>query len=335
MKTLFYIVIICFSFVLQASCQDNDNKAIVDSEETDESEKDLIAIDLLKDTNFQTGFIHRGNTTDNVKNNIIATNSQVRPEWQLAQWFSNYVLTENDLKITSEDSYSLGNDANKISVVQDENGQSVLSFFSSSKMDYGENTVRLAGDPWPHFLFSQDIDNCPPLNELESIFFRINARVKSWKINYPELYNEKIHAARFRLNFIVKNINKNSEAFNDYYWFVMTFFDNRHLFMPETGKLDEGTDNKKGSGKYIYGSDAKQYLNKSLHELDWVSIDLDILPLIKLGLQQAQKGEYLPESDKLEDYAIRYFNFGYELTANIDIESQIKKLSVTAYIEEQ
>jgi hypothetical protein len=285
---------------------------------------------LLQDTGFQKGFVQQGNTSSNVLSNPIQTDPYTKADWKLSQWYSDYVLTREDLKILSDKSYVIENEANRISVQSSGSDAPVISIFASGKLEWGEDSVRKPGDPWPHLLLSQNIDNCPPLSDTKSIIFQADVRVKRWKINYPELYNSKIHAARFRLNFVVRNINKDAEGFNDFFWFVMTFFDNRHQFMPQTGRLDEGSEKKQASGKFIYGTDARLYLSKSLHELDWVSINLDILPLIRDGLIQAQKGGYLPESDGIEDYSIRGFNFGYELTANIDIETQVKNLSVIA-----
>lgn len=331
MKIFFLVLCLSFSPFTQTGCTENTPE--IDNLRPDEKNK-LSTIELIKDSNFQKGFIQQGNNSSNVTHIKIATDAKQEPDWLLSQWFSDFVLTDDDLVLISENSYKLENDANKISITKDDDGNSVLSFFTSGRLEWGENTVRTDGEAWPHFLFSQNINNCPPLNELEKIMFKTEVRVKSWIVNFPELYDPRIHAVRFRLNFVVKNINKNSEAYNDFFWFVMTFFDNRHLFMPETGKLDEGNENKKGSGKYIYGADAKQYLSKSLHQLDWVSIDVDVLPLVKKGLQNAQKGGYLPISDNLGDYVLSGFNFGYELTANIDIESQIKNLSVTAFSKE-
>jgi len=331
MKIFILVVSLCFFPFTQIGCQE---KTADIENQTQEEENKLTSIELIKDSNFQKGFIQRGDNSSNVTHIKIATDAKLEPDWFLSQWFSDFVLTDNDLVLLSENSCKLENDANKICVTRDTDGNSVLSFFTSGRLEWGENTVRTAKDPWPHLLFSQNINNCPPINELEKIMFKTEVRVKSWVINFPELYDPRIHAVRFRLNFIVKNINKNSEAYNDFFWFVMTFFDNRHLFMPETGKLDKENENKKGSGKYIYGADAKQYLSKSLHQLDWVSIDVDILPLLKIGLQNAQKGGYLPISENLGDYVLSGFNFGYELTANIDIESQIKNLKVTAYKKE-
>jgi hypothetical protein len=323
MKIHYFTTVLILFSVLHVTCQINPAA----------DQKEEVKIQLLRDAGFQKGFIQRGNTASDVKHIPIQTDSETDPVWILSQWYSDYVLTKNDLHIFSDKNYTIENEANRIKVACEEDEVPVISIFSSGKMEWAGDTVRKPGDAWPHLLLSQDIENCPLLNEVKSIHFKADVRVKNWKINFPELYQSKIHAARFRLNFIVRNVNKNSEGYNDYFWFVMTFFDNRHLFMPETGKLDEGSEKKKASGKYIYGTDAKLYLDKSLHELEWVSIDFDILPLIKDGLIQAQKGGYLPESDGLEDYVIRAFNFGYELTANIDIESQVKNLSTSAIIE--
>ena len=52
--------------------------------------------------------------------------------------------------------------------------------------------------------------------------------------------------------------------------------------------------------------------------------------MIKRGLQKGKEEGFFNEADPLSDFIIASFNIGYELTGAIEIESEIRDLSIIA-----
>ena len=288
------------------------------------------AIPLLRDQQFSGGFVQRGSVISRDTVDMLMVKPGKMPVWHLAQWYSNHVLTANDLALQPGGSYEFSNEVNSITRQVSSEGESVLELAASGQVEWGDS-VRQPGDPWPHMLISQGIGNCPPLDRLDELILNMETRVRKWELFREDQYDPEIQAARYRLNFIVKNVNSSSEGYNDYFWFVMTLFDNRHEWMPGIAIKDKGSERKQASGKFIYSPPADRYLPETLHNLDWVELELDILPFILEGLEKAGELGYLTGNGSPEDFSVTYFNIGYELTAAIEIESQLRNLEVTAY----
>jgi hypothetical protein len=60
----------------------------------------------------------------------------------------------------------------------------------------------------------------------------------------------------------------------------------------------------------------------------WLPLDVDLLPFIKNGLEEAAKRGYLKDVD-LHHYAVANMNFGWEIPGTFDAAAQIRDLRVT------
>jgi len=281
-------------------------------------------IPLIEDVDFDNGFAQRGSVVSRDTVDMLMVKPGKKPAWLFSQWNSDYVLRAEDLEIIPGGSYSFSNEGNHLTRIRSQDGIKTLSMYAAGQKEWADG-VREPGEPWPHMLLSQSIDNCPTLDRLKELNFTLETRVKEWTLYFEDQYQTNLHAARYRTNLVVKNINRLSPDYNEYFWFVLTWFDNRHLFQPESWKKDTG-----GSGKFIYGADAHEYLSKSLHELEWVRVEKDVLPLILKALVKAKEEGFFEEEDPIRDFTIVSFNIGYELTGAIEIESQIRNLDIVA-----
>lgn len=192
-------------------------------------------------------------------------------------------------------------------------------------------------DPWPHLLVSQDsiFRKSLRLANLAAVSVSISARLLEAKFYADQPDGARARAAHCHIYFIIQNQNFNSKGHGDYYWFGVPVYDTRYLYSPAYAAQDTGGEKKPGTGKYIYRPDARRITNQTVHSGDWVRIEVDILPFILEGLEDAWAKGYLQDSKDLNDYGIAGLNVGWEVWGLVDVSIQLKDFSVQAvYYEE-
>ena len=73
-----------------------------------------------------------------------------------------------------------------------------------------------------------------------------------------------------------------------------------------------------------------KYTPQSAHDRDWVTIDRDLLPLVREGLEMAWERGYLKDSHNPADYRLGGMNTGWEVTGPVDVEMQVRGLRLEA-----
>ncbi len=192
--------------------------------------------------------------------------------------------------------------------------------------EYGEH-ARKAGDPWVHLLVEQDFEAPAALRDLSAARLHVEARLLRSRNRHKDDYNPGVHAAQFQIFFTVQNLNRNSPGFGDALWFGIPIYDNRHRFVPAFKEQDFG-----GTSRFIFTPDGKTFSAASSHDGEWVTIDQDLLPLMRQALATAWTRGFLKRSKDSADYSIGGMNMGWELPGTFDVEMQIRKLSLKATV---
>jgi hypothetical protein len=144
---------------------------------------------------------------------------------------------------------------------------------------------------------------------------------------YADEYNPKLHAAQFQMFFIIKNIRPGSADRGNYFWFGVPFYDSRHDIPPPYMAADAGK--KDATGRFIYTVAGAALGETSLQTGKWVAVNVDLLPHIVKGLQEAVKKGYLRSSDP-RDYAVANMNLGWEIPGTFDAGVQVQDLNISA-----
>jgi hypothetical protein len=82
------------------------------------------------------------------------------------------------------------------------------------------------------------------------------------------------------------------------------------------------------AAKMIYDPGALVFTWQSPNNGQWVTIDTDILPVIKDALTAAWDKGYLKDSKDLSDYSLTSMNLGWEVTGLSDVKIQLKDISL-------
>lgn len=281
--------------------------------------------ELFQDIHFQNGF-NLTATSTKAKPLLVGVldfgNTQVIPRWRLAQWGSKYSLKDvKPINLPSgEVVYS--NQAKKVALgPKEKDFELTLEVYGSA--EYGDMPRQYFED-WAHLLIEQKIGPVK-IVDLKSLILNLDAEITKCENKMgPDEFKPNLHTAHITAIFIVKNINKNSPSFNDFFWFGVPLFDARHdipkaHMAKDAGKADS-------SQKFIYTVDGKEFWNENINNGRWNNLKKDILPYIISGFEVSVERGYLKGAN-IEDVAITSCNIGWEVTGTFDCGIKIKNLS--------
>lgn len=287
---------------------------------------------LFLDTHFRQGFLlsypdsKKGSAAEAVLN---LDDSNKKPIWRLCQWGTKHSLANARCNNDSHGDVLYGNDAKKVLVGAEgsDNRDLILEIKASS--EYG-NRARKHGESWPHLLVEQQVCEVYPLDKLARLDFNLGIkRLYCENRMVTDTYNPELHAAQFQMFLVVGNIDKQSKNYSNYFWFGVPFYDSRHDIPPSHKAKDGGKAD--ATGKFIYTIAGENVTSKPLKENQWAKIDIDLLPHIRAGLQEAVKREYLTGSNP-GDYAVVGMNMGWELPGTFDASIQIRDFALHAIL---
>jgi len=127
--------------------------------------------------------------------------------------------------------------------------------------------------------------------------------------------------------FIIKNIDPASADSGNYVWFGVPFFDSRHDVPPAFMARDAGKGD--ATGKFIYTVDGRSLGVTPLQDGRWIALEVDLLPHVKKGIQEAVQRGYLKGSDS-HAYAVANMNLGWEIPGAFDAAVQVRDLDIRA-----
>ncbi len=252
------------------------------------------------------------------------------PVWRLCQWATKHSLASAPCVRGADGSLSYENETRRVVVGPTDSPSRGLTLEVRGSAEYGTRP-RQSGESWPHLLVEQDARKLSTLDELDAVRFRIRVRLLySKKGMSAGEYNPGLHAAQFQMFFIVKNIRPGSADQGNYYWFGVPFYDSRHDIPPAYVAADAGK--KDATGKFIYTVAGAALGEASLQTGQWVALDVDLLPHIRKGLQEAAKRGYFKSSDPHE-YAVANMNLGWEIPGTFDAAVRVQDLDISAVLK--
>ena len=278
--------------------------------------------------------------------------------WRLCQWASRFTLAGAARQMShdafgpiarfSDPAKSMAfrldddrlNGRSGRSADDERNGGFDLRMELNGQIEY-EHRMPRVGQAWPHLLLERNLLAKPVLSELNEVRLRIDFRIPIHQ-RAPELtgWDDGLHTAQFLAYLTIQNLGQNKKdgetgtiprgkGYGDYLWFGVPMFDIRYRHAPRYVAMDFSTAEKAGTGKMIFLPGAAEYFDADPHMGEWVTINRDILPLLREALQAAWDGGYLADSHTPEDYHLSMMNLGWEITGPIHGAAEVRNLSLT------
>ncbi len=280
--------------------------------------------ELIGDPHFQRGLhVCRPTPGRHDRYGVLAGFESGSPAWDLVQWSSRESLAVQP----STDDGSRRTWANACKAVSLGRGpragsDTELVLAVNGWEEYGER-ARRDGEPWVHLLVEQAFSDPPTMSALESVRFRIAVRLIRSRLRRTPEYSTDRHAAQFQVFLTLQNQNRASGGFGRFLWFGIPLYDDRHRF-PRAHK----TQDTAGSGMFIFTPAGETFSRASAQDGDWVSVNSELLPLMREALETAWRQGYLTESRRLEDYRITGMNLGWEVPGILDVSMSVRDLSL-------
>jgi len=293
------------------------------------------SVPLCSDTKFQRGFLlsYADSSKGRAVEAVLDTtpNSNDTPVWRLCQWATKYSLAGVKTACNSLGDVIYENEGKKVLVAGPNSPNTDLILEIKGDSEYAQ-AARKLGQPWPHLLVEQDAPRIYTLDALDAVTLNISFRILHCKNNLsPQEYDPSLHAAQFQLFLIVKNVHKPSKDYANYFWFGVPFFDSRHEIPPPYIAKDAGKDD--ATGKLIYTIDGRIINTTTPIRGDWITVEEDLLALIKAGLQEGVKRGCLSDSD-VQHYAVANMNLGWEIPGSFNAAVQIRGFTLSADIKD-
>lgn len=283
--------------------------------------------ELIRDPHFERGCrLYEPKTGRHVEYGTIAgVAKDAQPVWGLAQWSSREKLLPAPPQMLPSGALCYSNAAKAVTFGAPGTADADLALAVNGGFEYA-GRPRRKGEPWPHLLVEQRVENPPSLAALSRAQFHIAARLKNSRRRDMPGYSPQVHAATIQIFFTLQNQNKKSAGYGKYLWFGVPFYDDRHRFSKSHQAQDGGKAD--ATGMFIYTVAGSEFTTRSFHDREWVTIDKDLLPYMRAGLQTAWQRGFLTDSQSLADYRISGMNLGWEVTGILDVEMQLRDLSL-------
>lgn len=285
-------------------------------------------IHIIQDRSFTKGLFILGNSSSQPA--PIATaypfeKDGPAPAWSIAQWGSPHLL-DNMATTIEKDTVIYQNEAKRIYFQRDGNKENTLIGLEVyASKEYVE--PRGEGEDWVHLLFGQDFPEPFFLNNIEKLTYRIKSKLLFCENKMGEDYNPELHTAQITLFLTIQNRNQQSSSHGDFFWFGLPLYDYRYRDIPGYAAQDLGKDD--ASQKFIFTVAGKDLLDAPMHDLEWITIDNDIYPLIQKAFETCQENGYMTHT-KFEDLYITSVNIGWEVPGTFDCGILFECPSLTA-----
>ena len=272
------------------------------------------------------------------------------PVWNLCQWASRYPFHDKE-----NTTYEIKNGEKTFNYRFTDEGNGVYKYDNQSKtveVNTETGEIRLAlkgsecytqpnreeGQEWPHLLLEQTMNLPVPetkVSEHGSIRVKLRARLNAFADNTNGTADPALHSAIFMFYLFVANYDETTHKFSDMLWFGLPVFDNREAFVSEMSFPDVGTKDS-ASGKWIFNIASTNFYSEDNNFYDsngqmifneWKEIDVELLPLIRRALNEAQKAGYMKNA-KWDNLYINGMYMGIELPGNYDLDMSVKDVDI-------
>jgi hypothetical protein len=280
--------------------------------------------ELLRDSHFQRGFaLLEAATGKRVVQRILEGPDKTdKPAWDLAQWSSKHPTLPVLPEKLPDGAVRYANPGKVVTIGLPGTEGGDLSLAVNASAEYGTRP-REEGDPWVHLLTQQVFDNPPSLAELRACRLHVGMRLKQSRLVTPEGYSPARHAAQMQIFLTISNRKTGSPGYGQYLWFGVPLYDNRER-LPSGFKAQDRGDTK----MFIYTLAAADVTSESAHDGKWVTIDKDLLPLLREALQVAWSRGFLKDSTDFVDYRIGGAFVGWEVPGIFDVDAQVRDFSL-------
>lgn len=315
LKILFFIPMLSYGFSAAFAQQHTDNRR---------AQK----LEVIADKNFNDGIHLLGTNSANaspISQLYPFGKTDTEPSWTLAQWGSKFNLSGTKPNIISGKT-TYENPGKRISFEGKDNTVLVsMEIIGSNEYP----SPRKDDQDWPHLLLAQEVKSKVRLTEIQSLLYNINARLMYNENKMDSSLDPKLHTSQVSLYLSVQNLNKQSSAYGDFFWFGLPLYDYRYREIKEYAEQDLGKAD--ATRKFILNVAAKDLFTGSLQDKKWVIIKKDIYPMILNAFKKAQERGFLKDT-QLSDLGIGSMNFGWEVPGTFDCGLQFKKLGLTAIL---
>lgn len=250
------------------------------------------------------------------------------PVWELAQWSSRHSLASATMIHAETGNLTFADGSKALRIKHSGSADVEVTLEMDSRKEW-VNGHRKLGEPWPHLLLQQEFRDprtglslCPPLSELASIDFTLQARLVHSERIESASYDPGIHAAQFQLFLTVQNGNRNSPGFGDYLWLGVPIYDDRADPIPALCHKDLFT------RKLIFTPTSTTYSDRSIRSGEWVPYRAEMLALAKDALKRAWEKGFLADSRDLADYRLGGLNIGWEVPGINRISIAFRRLTL-------
>ncbi|HAE62707.1 MAG TPA: hypothetical protein DCG38_10320 [Eubacteriaceae bacterium] len=327
--TLFVIL----TLLIFISCKEKES--VNDINKVENNENELSGVEIIEDNTFELGFaltpldpetVQQGGGHEKTSLDTLSFDRNGNsPIWRLAQWYSKYNLANAELKTEIDGSLSYANEGNSKRVALYPDNSLLLEVNASKEYD----KPRSEGEPWPHLLIEQDFhENSPIVGEKKRIQFSFELKLEKEQNKMEEgTFNPSLHTAQSPCYFIIKNINENSQDYNQQIWFGIASYDYRYTETNTKERISWDI----GTNTYIYQIPERQFWgNISFQDKKWHKGEADLKPLIQRAIIAMQEKSVFMNTT-LDDLSITYMNFGWEVPGTFDVAVRVKNFSLKVF----
>ncbi|MBI2004683.1 Ig-like domain-containing protein, partial [Patescibacteria group bacterium] len=272
---------------------------------------------VIHDPTYQSGFSVRSPesvlsfTTSNLY--PFGNNNNSKLEWSVGQWGSQYPFSSTTPKTVLANGAVEYKTPGKRVVL----GPGDYVLLGLNSIDWGSHIQRLGTvSPVKGFLSlapkTHEEDDIP-ISQLASVHYTMSFRLTKAEQGGPG--NGGAHA---QANLRLVNSNPNSPGYGEWVYFIIKLYDNRYRTISYQLKKDGGT------GALLYRLPSSDfYGSQSAWDMQWITIDKDILPMFAKAIQVGYSKGYLTSSS-LDDYVPRFTGVHWEMTALKSVEMEFK-----------
>ncbi len=280
--------------------------------------------ELIRDPHFQNGFyLLETKPGKRVPYGGLAGTNPGTAAWDLAQWSSRFPL-QSCSGFSTKEGVVWTNRAKTILVGLPGKTAADLSLRVKAGAEY-PRARRSIAEPWVHLLVQQELENPPSLGGLTACKLHVEACLKRSVLVNSNDYSPAIHAAQYLIYLTLANRNPNAAGYQECFWFGIPIYDNRDRVVPAYEAQDFG-DTK----LFIFTPASDNFARQSVHDGGWVTVEKDLLPLMREGLQHAQAKGFVKGPTDLVDYRPLGIFVGWEVPGVFDVDLQIRNLSLKA-----
>jgi hypothetical protein len=253
--------------------------------------------------------------------------ARATPVWRAAQWYSRFNLADATRHTTAEGGERFFDGGKTVTFGAQDTPAADVSLRLNGRVEWNDTAPQTAGS-WPHLLVQQTIEGAPVLAEMTALRLRASYRLTQLDIHHLKNQDDARHAAKFSLFITLRNRNRESVGYGDYLWFGVPFYDSRYEIPRRYVARDAGNGGKRGTNKFIYNPGGLALSVRKPSLCQWLTLDQDLAGLMKEAMTAAWAAGYLPHSKAFGDYALGAINLGWETSAPIDAEMQVKNLAL-------